>query len=71
MSLVTSLSPHEALDKARIEWNLRDIIENRPALSRWHPACTCIPFRVLLHPMTTTVFVLYGATASVSVEVTK
>ncbi|GFZ45292.1 hypothetical protein JCM24511_03018 [Saitozyma sp. JCM 24511] len=27
-----------ALDKARIEWNLRDIIDNRPALSRWHPA---------------------------------
>ncbi|WRT67704.1 uncharacterized protein IL334_004676 [Kwoniella shivajii] len=26
-----------ALDKARIQWNLDDIIQNRPALSRWHP----------------------------------
>ncbi|WOO77308.1 3-oxoacyl-[acyl-carrier-protein] reductase FabG [Vanrija pseudolonga] len=25
------------LDKARIQWALGDIIENRPALSRWHP----------------------------------
>ncbi|OCF33416.1 short-chain dehydrogenase/reductase SDR [Kwoniella heveanensis BCC8398] len=25
------------LDKARIQWNLDDIIQNRPALSRWHP----------------------------------
>ncbi|KAI9631945.1 uncharacterized protein MKK02DRAFT_35664 [Dioszegia hungarica] len=27
-----------SLDKARIQWNTSDIIENRPALSRWHPA---------------------------------
>lgn len=27
------------LDKARIQWALGDIIENRPALSRWHPEC--------------------------------
>jgi NAD(P)-dependent dehydrogenase (short-subunit alcohol dehydrogenase family) len=26
-----------AMDHRRIEWNTRDIIENRPALSRWHP----------------------------------
>ncbi|WVR06281.1 hypothetical protein IAU60_003311 [Kwoniella sp. DSM 27419] len=26
------------LDKARIQWNLDDIIQNRPALSRWHPS---------------------------------
>jgi len=26
-----------ALDKARVQWSLNDIIENRPALSRWHP----------------------------------
>ncbi|WVO16412.1 hypothetical protein L204_104087 [Cryptococcus depauperatus] len=25
------------LDKARIQWNMEDIILNRPALSRWHP----------------------------------
>ncbi|KAK1925382.1 hypothetical protein DB88DRAFT_450915 [Papiliotrema laurentii] len=25
------------MDKARIMWSLGDIIENRPALSRWHP----------------------------------
>ncbi|WWC88752.1 uncharacterized protein L201_003665 [Kwoniella dendrophila CBS 6074] len=25
------------LDKARIQWNLDDILQNRPALSRWHP----------------------------------
>ncbi|MEL6120948.1 MAG: SDR family oxidoreductase [Pseudomonadota bacterium] len=25
------------LDEKRIAWNLGDIIENRPALSRWHP----------------------------------
>ena len=29
----------QALDKARIQWSLGDIIENRPALSRWHPEC--------------------------------
>lgn len=28
----------QALDKARIQWALGDIIENRPALSRWHPS---------------------------------
>ncbi|WVQ80509.1 hypothetical protein IAT38_002614 [Cryptococcus sp. DSM 104549] len=27
-----------SLDKARIQWSLNDIIENRPALSRWHPS---------------------------------
>jgi len=26
-----------ALDKARIAWSAADIVENRPALSRWHP----------------------------------
>ena len=26
-----------SLDEKRIAWNLGDIIENRPALSRWHP----------------------------------
>ncbi len=26
-----------AIDHARMRWNLDDIIENRPALSRWHP----------------------------------
>ena len=26
-----------ATDNARIQWNVDDIIENRPALSRWHP----------------------------------
>ena len=26
-----------ALDRRRIEWNTRDVVENRPALSRWHP----------------------------------
>lgn len=26
-----------ALDKKRIEWAARDLIENRPPLSRWHP----------------------------------
>lgn len=26
-----------AMDRRRIEWNTQDIIENRPALSRWHP----------------------------------
>jgi hypothetical protein len=25
------------LDKKRMAWALGDIIENRPALSRWHP----------------------------------
>lgn len=29
----------QALDKARVAWSLGDIIENRPALSRWHPSC--------------------------------
>jgi hypothetical protein len=27
-----------AMDKKRIAWAAGDIIENRPALSRWHPA---------------------------------
>lgn len=27
----------EAMDHARMRWNLNDIVENRPALSRWHP----------------------------------
>ena len=26
-----------AIDERRITWNAGDIIENRPALSRWHP----------------------------------
>ena len=26
-----------AMDNARIQWNVDDIIQNRPALSRWHP----------------------------------
>lgn len=26
-----------AMDNARMQWNVGDIIENRPALSRWHP----------------------------------
>jgi hypothetical protein len=25
------------VDKARVLWNAKDIAENRPALSRWHP----------------------------------
>ena len=25
------------MDHRRIEWTARDMIENRPALSRWHP----------------------------------
>jgi short-subunit dehydrogenase len=25
------------IDQRRIEWAARDMIENRPALSRWHP----------------------------------
>lgn len=29
----------QPMDKARIMWSLGDIIENRPALSRWHPEC--------------------------------
>ncbi|KAK6908270.1 short-chain dehydrogenase/reductase SDR [Kwoniella mangroviensis CBS 10435] len=28
---------NNVLDKARIQWNLDDILQNRPALSRWHP----------------------------------
>ncbi|MEM7155837.1 MAG: SDR family NAD(P)-dependent oxidoreductase [Myxococcota bacterium] len=27
----------ESMDHARMQWNLDDIVENRPALSRWHP----------------------------------
>ena len=27
----------EARDRRRVEWSARDILENRPALSRWHP----------------------------------
>ncbi|MEM7021136.1 MAG: SDR family NAD(P)-dependent oxidoreductase [Pseudomonadota bacterium] len=30
----------EARDRRRVEWSARDIIENRPALSRWHPEFT-------------------------------
>ena len=30
----------EARDKRRAEWAIGDIIENRPALSRWHPEFT-------------------------------
>jgi hypothetical protein len=26
-----------ATDEKRVLWSARDIIENRPALSRWHP----------------------------------
>lgn len=33
------LTNSQAVDKARIQWSLGDIIEGRPALSRWHPAC--------------------------------
>lgn len=25
------------LDQARIEWNVNDILQKRPALSRWNP----------------------------------
>ncbi|MEL6573910.1 MAG: hypothetical protein AAFQ64_19850 [Pseudomonadota bacterium] len=25
-------------DRKRVAWSARDIIENRPAVSRWHPA---------------------------------
>ncbi|KAL7423257.1 hypothetical protein Q5752_002557 [Cryptotrichosporon argae] len=28
---------NSTLDKARIEWSLGDVLQNRPALSRWHP----------------------------------
>ena len=27
-----------AMDEKRMAWAMGDIIENRPALSRWHPA---------------------------------
>ncbi len=27
----------ETRDRRRVEWSARDILENRPALSRWHP----------------------------------
>ena len=27
----------EELDRRRVAWAVGDIIENRPALSRWHP----------------------------------
>ena len=27
----------EAMDKARIQWGAEDLVEDRPALSRWHP----------------------------------
>ena len=27
----------EALDSRRVAWSIGDIVENRPALSRWHP----------------------------------
>lgn len=27
----------EQRDRRRVEWSARDVIENRPALSRWHP----------------------------------
>jgi hypothetical protein len=27
------------LDERRIHWAAGDIVENRPALSRWHPDC--------------------------------
>lgn len=27
-----------SLDKARIQWSMDDVIQNRPALSRWHPS---------------------------------
>ena len=26
-----------ATDRKRMEWAMADLIENRPALSRWHP----------------------------------
>jgi hypothetical protein len=25
------------MDNARMQWNVEDIVKNRPALSRWHP----------------------------------
>ena len=25
------------LDAARMEWNVNDLLQKRPALSRWHP----------------------------------
>ena len=28
----------EAVDRGRMQWNLDDMAQNRPALSRWHPA---------------------------------
>ncbi|MGI9525470.1 MAG: SDR family NAD(P)-dependent oxidoreductase [Hyphomicrobiaceae bacterium] len=30
----------ESRDRRRVEWSARDVIENRPALSRWHPEFT-------------------------------
>ena len=30
----------ETRDRRRVEWSMRDVIENRPALSRWHPEFT-------------------------------
>ena len=30
----------EIRDKRRAEWAIGDVIENRPALSRWHPEFT-------------------------------
>jgi hypothetical protein len=34
-----SRADEQNLDKARIAWSLGDVLENRPALSRWHPSC--------------------------------
>lgn len=40
----------QELDKLRIAWSVGDILEDRPALSRWHPECTS-PHTVL-HALT-------------------
>jgi hypothetical protein len=46
----------QAVDKARIQWAMGDIIENRPALSRWHPACEsrCVNTPTAGHSLTLT-----------------
>lgn len=37
------------LDKLRIGWAVGDILEDRPALSRWHPECKSFAFLRFLH----------------------
>jgi hypothetical protein len=34
---LTSMFSPPALDHLRIKWSAADILEGRPALSRWHP----------------------------------